>query len=188
MVKTPEPYATRHLYRFVADCLEEVRAGGKGEDLTAEVLEPVYLKKPERNRYSGGDYDDEGGDTGYGMSFADLDDDEPDAIDAVGAAGASSDYTDDEQLEWPRRVTRAKMFAQDKWRGAEEFVIVRDFVALYKMCLEPIGKLVTAQGLENIQLDPQQLSVSWTYEDKSKPAGEPDKDPFLLHHSALGFC
>lgn len=172
--------------QFVDDCLEALNAGPGsrgGDALMAEVLEPVYLKKPKKNRYD--DYDDDGG-TGYnsmawsgGGDFGiDFDDDaEPDAITSAGNAAVDG-VTNDTKLEWLDRVKRARMFAQNKWGGAGEIVTVRDFMAFFKMCLEPIGKLADTQGLNDIQLDPQQLSVSWTYEDKAAQAA-PDEDAAL---------
>ena len=109
-----------------------------------------------RNRYGNSDA---GGGAVYGAWGGNVDVDED--VDPDSATG-------DTQLQWKPRVQRARMFVQDKWDGAGEVVTVRDFMAFFKICLEPIGKLVDTHSLEEIQLNPQQLSVKWTYADKSE--------------------
>ena len=98
-------------------------------------------------------------------------------------------------MELPERVKRAQMFASDKWHGAEDVPLVRDFGALFKMCLEPIGKLVENHGLD-IELDTLQFKLSWNYEDALKyksgggdeeEAAESDADDDSDKDSILGF-
>ena len=118
------------------------------EDLAKNVLDAIYEKKVFI----------------LGEFFIDDDSDSDDE-----AAGP---------MELPERVKRAKMFANDLWHGAEEVPLVRDFGALFKMCLEPIEKLVENHGLNHIELDTLQLKLSWKYEDalKYKPDDNDDKE------------